>query len=275
MDPITGSIYGEAQIQYSIKENLKKSNKSEGDDEEEKTGDSFENNKEAEDEELSDAEEESDDDEVEKENLGDGEQRARKPKLQQTIPFSINKWDLIPQDILARLVSILSNYDCEPCPHNPIRLIRRPEDSPEKVDESLRRFQTFENRYQQYRTKCFDQLRIIDIDASQTPGVVHLALMEQLSTLGFLSTYKNILPERIAPPSENGFRGQVEINILKYLYTQDVLPGVPKRNLSYWGRHCPVTWYDESSLVLGQFTSAAAFKVRRNPLGQASVVNNN
>ncbi|RKO94807.1 hypothetical protein BDK51DRAFT_30962 [Blyttiomyces helicus] len=255
VDPHTGAIYPGAQIVYTRKqrdaEEVVSAEKPDGEEGEEEDEEDAADNKEVVEEEEEEEEEEAADNEEEvtaEEDDGFGDKQRRKKKIKSKSDDDLgltNKtsWPIIPIEIMDRL-------------------IKRPEDAPETVARELESYARFNIALANFRTKYFDTLHTIDLDASQHPDVLFRDVMEHINSLGYSIHCKAVNPKMLAPP-EGGFKGLPDHEVIKYLASLQLEDGEPKRELSMWGRYCPVTYVEEKTLGMApSLMFAAAYRGR-------------
>ncbi|KAJ3092712.1 adenylate kinase [Quaeritorhiza haematococci] len=102
-------------------------------------------------------------------------------------------------------------------------------------------------------------LQFVEVDASQTPGIVFRDVMSKINNLSvvvpginnrpFVEALKLELPE-------GTWKGLAEEDLIRFLTTHELQPGEPPhgREISAtWGRFCPVTYFREhKKLVMGK-----------------------
>lgn len=102
-------------------------------------------------------------------------------------------------------------------------------------------------------------LRVIDVDATQHPETLLENLLTRIDSLG-LSIYR--APEfKVLPPPEGGFRALNEDDIIRYWQGCHLEDSEPRRELSNWGKFCPVTFHEAETLTLGTLVECATYKV--------------
>ncbi|KAJ3282849.1 adenylate kinase [Borealophlyctis nickersoniae] len=237
VDPVTGIMYPGAQVTYSRKmraegqagdsaeEGSGGEEGEEGEADEEGSADDEESDVDDDDKDSQEDEDEDDDDEKKKKRR----KKSAKGKVEE-IPL-VNKtvWPILSAEIIDRL-------------------IKRPEDNSELVARQLRVFSQEQETLNRFRQKHFDALHVIDLDASQHVDTLFENAMERIASLGYSIHCKAVLPQVLNPP-EGGFRGLAEQDIIKFLSTAQLEEGEPRRDLSLWGRYCPVTFIEEGKLV--------------------------
>jgi adenylate/nucleoside-diphosphate kinase len=123
----------------------------------------------------------------------------------------------------------------------------------------LQRYAKYEQWIQGIRNKYFNMLRVIDLDATEHPETLLENLLARIDSLG-LSIYR--APEfKVLQPPEGGFRALNESDIIRYWQTCHLEDSEPRRELSKWGRFCPVTFYEAETLTLGTLEECATYKV--------------
>ncbi|KAJ3052473.1 adenylate kinase [Rhizophlyctis rosea] len=229
LDPVTGQTYPSAQVLFSkrriaeIKAGLggEDDNGSDEDEEEEAAEEEEDKSDEGSDAGSEDGEHEEKDEEDE-----DEKKRKKKGKGNEK---SGPTWTIIQQDILDRL-------------------IKRPEDTLISVQSQLRAYAHHSAALDALCDKHFDVLHRIELDATQHPDALFDDAMERIDSLGYSMHFKAVAPKGLQVP-EGGFRGLQEPDIIKQLSSTQLEDGEPRREISMWGRYCPVTFTDDGTLV--------------------------
>lgn len=262
VDPETNIVYPGAQVEFSRKEHA--SSRGEDNEGEEESGDKdgeeqtqeepveqnldeiFEETLDQvrfgdEDAENDDNQDDDNDDENDEEaNIAEQQQQQQQSNESTLNPFPASSYTLIPKSVLSRL-------------------IRRPEDISKDVSKELANYNGFEQTLSNLRTTYFHQLHIIDIEASQPLATVISNVKECIKLSGFTeSAYKNILPVRLAAPDQ--IEGISKNNLFKALASRDLAERGPKRGPSMFQEYCPVSWYTEGKLAIGDFQFPVGYK---------------
>ncbi|KAI9142319.1 hypothetical protein BKA69DRAFT_1124009 [Paraphysoderma sedebokerense] len=227
VDPITGLIYPDTQVQVSI-EKLKTKNQEnlfdEASSDEDSTGEDKGDNERQSEEIARDSDNET------AENAADETtsiQKSRK-KVDPTNELKRKiKWDIISPEILERLV-------------------QRPEDLPATVKHLLERYKSFEENVKTFRQLFAAPFRI-QVDCTQPFDDVYGDLMDQLEML-CLSARTAGLPKWIKAEINPGLSTD---EILSMLQEYQLEEGMPPRQMSKFGLCCPVGLHKSRTVVQG------------------------
>ncbi|KAJ3195085.1 adenylate kinase [Irineochytrium annulatum] len=137
------------------------------------------------------------------------------------------------------------------------RLIKRPEDSHERISKELYTYDAKEQEIYDMTTALFDNLSVINVDATQHPDLMFRNVMERLESMGIWTTYVPIRVKRLTPPEGGGFR---EVDIVNYLCINDLEDGEPPREESIWGRFCPVSFVEEHAIVKSKLSWPVSYR---------------
>ena len=164
------------------------------------------------------------------------------------------------------------------------RLVKRPEDTHDAIQRDLHGYDMHMEHIQDFSEKHFDALHRIDLDATQHPDTLYESAMERIETLGYSIHCKAVTPLILDPP-ESGFRGichclpylftpahrfgiiagVTDQDIIKFFATTQLQDGEPRREMSMWDRHCPVTFLSDGTLSQSSvLTFPVAYRVRND-----------
>ncbi|KAI9344788.1 hypothetical protein DFJ73DRAFT_626763, partial [Zopfochytrium polystomum] len=236
IDPVTGNLYSGQQVDYS-KRKWREGHNEDGIDAEaaeellaEEETWNFDVA-----EQVEPAPSENEDDEAEEAEDGEEEKRpptrgARKVGEPPSFLLSNKKtWAILTEEVLNRLV-------------------RRPEDFENGIIQELRSFAKHVEFIAEFCKKHFDEVHVIDLDASQHPDILARNAVNQLEQIGFSSLIKSSAAKKLEIP-ESGAKAGSEEEFLTLLASSDLEIKEPPRELSSWGRFCPVTFIEEESLI--------------------------
>ncbi|KAL5034512.1 hypothetical protein BDV3_004075 [Batrachochytrium dendrobatidis] len=139
------------------------------------------------------------------------------------------------------------------------RLIKRPEDNPDQSSKDLIAYHKYEAALNDFKKKYFDLLRVITLDASQHPDVVFHQLKQCLITRNFSLYTMPVKASRLALP-EADIEGMSKSDVFQYYASQNLKEFEPVRSMGYFGKHCPVTFYNNGTLVEGDLKFAALYR---------------
>ncbi|KAJ3024107.1 adenylate kinase [Thoreauomyces humboldtii] len=224
-DPKDGKLYPGAQVVFSRKRRAEGHGEETGDGSSAGEGDE-DADKDGEDRAGGDDEEEdgnSVDDDEEDEEGEDGEEPRKIPRRKEvpSVPLT-NKveWSLIPMDILDRLV-------------------KRPEDSPETVAQTLETYPA--EALEAIRAEFFvgsAAHRAISLDASQHPDVIVPALVNRLDALGV--GMRVVVPKALPAPEGGFLPAATEKDAVRHYSEINLDTEEPPRELGVWGSYCPI-----------------------------------
>lgn len=126
------------------------------------------------------------------------------------------------------------------------RLIKRPEDVIENILKELRDYQRKETVIKELAAKHFDEFHVIDLDASQHPDLLVRNATHRLEQLGCPSIIRPTSARLVIAPERDSATTDEEY--IKILCTLD-LAEREQREVSHWGRFCPVTFEEDGVLV--------------------------
>ncbi|KAJ3325576.1 adenylate kinase [Boothiomyces sp. JEL0866] len=139
------------------------------------------------------------------------------------------------------------------------RLIKLPENDPEMFKVELAKYTSFESKIELFKKNNFNTLQIIELDATMHPDVLFDQLKIRMEARGF-SIYSPIVDAIPLLGAEGGFKGIAEVDIFKYYCSLNVKDNEPPRELSVFGKYCPVAYYNEKKLVETNMEYAAVYK---------------
>ncbi|KAJ3312582.1 adenylate kinase [Boothiomyces sp. JEL0838] len=139
------------------------------------------------------------------------------------------------------------------------RLIKLPENDPEVFKLELAKYTAFEQKIELFKKNNFNSLQIIELDATMHPDVLFDQLKIRMEARGF-SVYNPIVDAMPLVGPEGGFKGIVESDIFKYYCSLNVKDNEPPRDLSEFGKYCPVAYYTEKKLVETTMEYAAVYR---------------
>jgi hypothetical protein len=84
--------------------------------------------------------------------------------------------------------------------------MRRPEDCGENVHSSLKSYESKKAVLENIKSKYFDALHILDIDATQHPDLQFKSAIARLESLGFSLINKPVLAKSLIIPG--GYKGK-------------------------------------------------------------------
>ncbi|KAJ3316654.1 adenylate kinase, partial [Blyttiomyces sp. JEL0837] len=253
-DPKTGKMYPGAQVEYSRRRRAEGWNEEMPDVEAENAEVEEEETWKFEDEEVS--EKPKDDMSSEEDGSGDMEggnedeegedeegstelkkRKKRKPNEPKVFNLS-NKtvWSILSQEVLDR-----------------------PEDTHDNITKELQKHEEKLDALEDLRVKHFDALHVINLDATQHPDLLVRNALDRIDSLGIFSLNKPVPAKRLLPP-EGGFKGMSDADSMKYLATFELEEGEPVREVSNWGRYCPVTYCEEDNLVQAPLTWPVSYR---------------
>ncbi|KAI9209033.1 uncharacterized protein BJ171DRAFT_418965 [Polychytrium aggregatum] len=142
------------------------------------------------------------------------------------------------------------------------RLLKLPGDSPENIKKELDNHKKYDSHLFKYKHHSFDELHVIEIDATQHPDTIFEDVIETTQTLGYSVFYKAVKTKRLLPP-EGGFnKTMTEADIIAYLSTCELEPDEPPRDMGVWGRYCPVEFCTNSALSYCDFSRVIDYRGR-------------
>ncbi|KAJ3273051.1 adenylate kinase [Terramyces sp. JEL0728] len=139
------------------------------------------------------------------------------------------------------------------------RLIKNPENDPEKFKLELAKYTAFEAKLESFKKNNFNTLQIIEVDATMHPDVLFDQLKIRMDANGF-SVYSPIVDAVPLTGAEGGFKGIAESDIFKYYCSLNLKDNEPQRELSVYGKYCPVVYYHDKKLVETTMEYAAVYK---------------
>ncbi|KAJ3094596.1 adenylate kinase [Phlyctochytrium planicorne] len=138
-------------------------------------------------------------------------------------------WPILPKEVLTRL-------------------IRRREDTYDEIVKEVNEYISLESQISELTAQLFDHMAIVNIDATQHPDTIARNVIERLQAMGVATFLKPVVARRLQV-AERALRGVPEADVVNYLSTFDLDDGEPNRELSMWGRYCPVRHYEENTLT--------------------------
>ncbi|KAJ3412083.1 adenylate kinase [Chytridiales sp. JEL 0842] len=256
IDPVTGTKYPGAQVEYSKRRRAEGWNEEEPDaeyvkamQEEEEAWTSIKDAKKTDSDENSEDQDSNEDeildlDDFSSETEGeksDSSQKKKKPE-NACLPKLCNKsvWPILPKEVLDRL-------------------LRRPEDTEEMIKWELENYESQNKHIQEKILQQFDSLHVVHLEATQHPDLVYRDLIDRLESLGF-SQLSAPIHGKILKAPEGGFKFTSEAEAIKFLSTAELEEGEPPRELSSWSSYCPVSFMEQSNLVSAPQTSPVAYR---------------
>ncbi|KAJ1547126.1 adenylate kinase, partial [Nowakowskiella sp. JEL0078] len=235
MDPLTGIVYPGNQISFSQNEVFRLKNA-------EVETESMEEENEEENQESEENDEENDEveDNDEENNKMKKHQKdsSKAEEILERLKYK-NKWTVIGSDIVSRLV-------------------KRPDDTREQATFQVKLWNTWKSQLlEKLKQSTFDNLHYISLDATQHPETIFDNLNERIDAFG-CAHIPSKFPKKLPSPDA----GLSESDIQNFLSSVNLDLGEPKRDISNWGKFCPVIFYESKELVESGYFNVAAYKTQ-------------